>query len=38
MMKGKNPMVARRHVTNNLRTVYMRASKRDKAKILDDVM
>jgi hypothetical protein len=38
MMEGKIPMVARRHVTNKLRTVYARASKRDKAKILDEVM
>jgi len=38
MMEGKIPMVARRHVTNKLRNVYLRASKRDKAKILDGVM
>jgi transposase InsO family protein len=38
MMEGKIPMVARRHVTNKLRTVYVRASKGDKAKILDEVM
>ena len=31
-------MVARRQVTNKLRTVYARASKRDKARILDEVM
>ncbi|MBK5238866.1 MAG: hypothetical protein JJE28_07130 [Actinomycetales bacterium] len=38
MMEGKIPMVARRHVTNKLRTVYAQASKRDKAKIIDEVM
>jgi hypothetical protein len=34
-MEGKIPMAARRHVTNKLRTGYARASKRDKARILD---
>jgi len=29
-------MVARRHVTNKLRNIYARASRRDKAKILDE--
>lgn len=38
MVEGKIPMAARRHVTNKLRTVYARASKRDKARILDEVM
>ena len=38
MMEGKIPMVARRNVTNKLRNVYLRAPKRDKAKILDEVM
>lgn len=31
-------MAARRHVTNKLRTGYARASKSDKARILDEVM
>ena len=38
MVEGKIPMAARRQVTNKLRTVYARASKRDKARILDEVM
>jgi hypothetical protein len=38
MVEGKIPMAARRHVTNKLRTAYARASKQDKAKILDEVM
>ena len=38
MVEGKIPMVARRHVTNKLRTVYMSASKQDKTRILDEVM
>ena len=37
-MEGKIPMAARRHVANKLRTAYARASKRDKARILDEVM
>ncbi|WP_218189311.1 hypothetical protein, partial [Tersicoccus phoenicis] len=31
-------MAARRHVTNKLRAAYARASRPDKAKILDEVM
>lgn len=31
-------MAARRHVTNTLRTTYRKASKTDKARILDEVM
>jgi len=38
MVEGKIPMAARRQVTNKLATAYARASKRDKAKILDEVM
>ena len=38
MVEGKTPMTARRHVTNKLRTVYARASKRVKVRILDEVM
>ncbi|WP_227993467.1 hypothetical protein [Pseudactinotalea sp. HY160] len=38
MAEGKIPMAARRQVTNKLRTAYARASKRDKARILDEVM
>src|SRR5660398_160914 len=38
MVEGKIEMAARRQVTNKLRTVYARASKRDKARILDEVM
>lgn len=37
-MEGKIPMGARRHVTNKLRTVYRKASKSDKSRILDDVI
>jgi hypothetical protein len=37
-VEGKIPMAARRHVTNKLRTAYARASRPDKAKILDEVM
>lgn len=37
-MEGKIPMAARRHVTNKLRTAYCRASKVDKARILDEVI
>ncbi|MFG3398895.1 DDE-type integrase/transposase/recombinase [Streptomyces parvus] len=37
-MEGKIPMAARRHVTNKLRAAYARAPKRDKARILDEVM
>lgn len=38
MVEGKIPMAARRQVTNKLWTVYARASKRDKARILDEAM
>ena len=38
MVEGKIPMAARRQVTNKLATAYARASKRDKARILDEVM
>jgi len=38
MVEGKIQMAARRQVTNKLRTVYARAPKRDKARILDEVM
>ena len=38
MVEGKIAMAARRHVTNKLRSVYARASKRDKARILDEVL
>lgn len=38
MVEGKIPMAARRQVTNKLRTVCARASKRDKARILDAVL
>ena len=37
-VEGKIPMAARRHVTNKLRAAYARAPKRDKARILDEVM
>lgn len=37
-VEGKIPMAARRHVTNKLRAGYARASRRDKARILDEVM
>jgi hypothetical protein len=37
-MEGKIPMAARRHVTNKLRTVYTRASKADKSRIVDEVV
>lgn len=37
-MEGKIPMTARRHVTNKLRTAYARASRLDKARILDEVV
>jgi hypothetical protein len=37
-VEGKIPMAARRYVTNKLRAAYARASKRDKARILDVVM
>jgi hypothetical protein len=37
-MEGKIPMAARRHVTNKLRSAYQKAVKRDKARILDEVM
>lgn len=36
-MEGKIPMAARRHVTNKLRTAYRKASKAEKARILDEV-
>jgi hypothetical protein len=38
MVEGKIPMVERRQVTNKLRTFHARVSKRDKARILDEVM
>lgn len=38
MVEGKIAMAARRQVMNKLRTAYARASKRDKARILDGVM
>ena len=38
MVEGKIPMAARRQVTNKLRSGYATASKRDKARILDEVM
>ena len=38
MVEGKIPMAARRQVTNKLRTVCARASKRDKARILDEML
>lgn len=37
-MEGEIPMASRRPVTNKLRTAYRRATKRDKARILDEVM
>jgi hypothetical protein len=37
-MEGKIPMAARRHVTNKLHSAYRKAAKRDKARILDEVM
>lgn len=37
-VEGKIEMAARRQVTNKLRGAYARASKRDKARILDEVM
>jgi hypothetical protein len=37
-MEGKIPMSARRHVTNKLRTAYQRASKKDRGRILDEMM
>lgn len=38
MVEGKIPMAARRQVTNKLRSVYVKAWKPDKARILDEVM
>ena len=37
-MEGKIEMAARRQVTNKLRDAYRKASKRDKARVLDEVM
>lgn len=37
-MEGKIPMAARRHVTNKLRTAYLKASKSERGRILDEVM
>jgi hypothetical protein len=37
-VEGKIPMAARRHVTNKLRTAYRKASKAEKARILDEVV
>ncbi|MGO1538682.1 MAG: DDE-type integrase/transposase/recombinase [Leucobacter sp.] len=37
-MEGKIPMAARRHVTNKLRTAYATASKKDRGRILDEIM
>lgn len=38
MVEGKIPMAARRQVTNKLWSIYVGASKPDKARILDEVM
>ncbi len=37
-MEGKIPMAARRHVSNKLRSGYLKASKADRGRILDEVM
>lgn len=37
-VEGKIPMAARRQVTNKLRAAYARASKKDRGRILDEVM
>lgn len=37
-MEGEIPMSARRHATNKLRTAYQKASKKDRGRILDEVM
>ncbi|MDR1214550.1 MAG: hypothetical protein LBK54_10795 [Propionibacteriaceae bacterium] len=37
-MEGKIPMAARRQVTKRLRGAHAKASKKDKGRILDEVM